>query len=447
MAASQISGRGRHRRMTTIEQLNRTILLCRDYVISELADEEICRSFVSTQVLCVSDLRNLSSQSGQTALVTLVSMLSRMGMQVGLAIPDVAILAPQPPMSGASVSEALIASSEALVSGASVRRESEFAPDLIFALGDTKLKRGSAPCWRLSGDEWCGALAIDGIADTVVWTAEWAIGSMVSAALAANEAFKFVMRGLRLRNQADEIFFEASQGCRWSFGSIPVPDHEIDLGYVDLISAGAICQSALYALLRLKVRLSGHIFDDDVTAASNLNRNMLTTIEDVGAGKVQIAAQRCGTRLQLDPIPSRFLDRDFDTGLAGRVLVGVDDIPSRWEIQRHAPGWLGISGTSHFNISSSAHTPETACSGCLHPVDDTAGANPIPTVSFVSFWAGLAMAVRLLREALGHPYSADRQHLWLTPLRMDLAHAAMWYPVAAYKDCPVHCQASRGVNR
>src|SRR5712692_2637868 len=101
--------------MSALEELNRTILLCRDYLAEELTDEEICRAFQSLQVLCVSDLRNVSSHSGQTALVTLLSLLGRMGMQVGLAIPYVAILSPQPPLSGSSLLKALTASSETLV--------------------------------------------------------------------------------------------------------------------------------------------------------------------------------------------------------------------------------------------------------------------------------------------------------------------------------------------
>src|SRR5258707_26011 len=87
-----------------------------------------------------------------------------------------------------------------------------------------------------------------------------------------------------------------------------------------------------------------------------------------------------------------------------------------------------------------------SCSGCLHPIDDEAGTRPIPTVSYVSFWAGLAMAVRLVREAIGHPYPRGRQQLWLTPLRMEEPHAAIWSPVAARRDCPVQCMASQSLR-
>ena len=48
----------------------------------------------------------------------------------------------------------------------------------------------------------------------------------------------------------------------------------------------------------------------------------------------------------------------------------------------------------------------------------------------------------LVREALGSPYARNRQHLWLTPLRMDQPHAAMWFPVARHRNCPVPCADS-----
>jgi hypothetical protein len=434
--------------MTAIEELNRTILLCRDYVADALSDEEICRCLQSVRVLCVSDKHSLASHSGQTALVTLVSLLSRMGMQVGLTIPDVRMLSMQAPMSGSHLRTALIASSERLITGATVGAGSDMTPDLVFVLGDTEIDTGQRPLWRLTGSDWEGSLAMDESAASRVWSTTRPVGAMVSAALAADEAFKFAMRRLPLRNKGDRIFFEQSISCGWDFGPAPTPSAELDLGEVDVVSAGAICQAALYALVRFPhLRMRGRVFDDDVTGSTNLNRNMMTLATDVGRSKVQVVAHNCGgTGLRLVAVPRRFAGKDCEGGFRHRVMVGVDDIPSRWEVQRQARGWVGVSGTSHFNISSSAHSPSAPCCGCLHPVDD-AGTNLVPTISFISFWAGLAMAVRLVREVVGGAYPPERQHLWLSPLRMDFPHAAVWSPVAPREDCPVKCSAARAIGR
>jgi hypothetical protein len=237
------------------------------------------------------------------------------------------------------------------------------------------------------------------------------------------------------------VFFEPSPDSNWDFGSIPIPTGKLDLGEVDIVSAGAISQAALYVLLRLpQLRMAGRIFDDDTTSPTNFNRNMLTLVGDAGLEKVRLVVDRCSPEFDLTPKCQRFVGPEAGQ-MAPYVLVGVDDIPTRWQVQRSTPGLLVVSGTSHFSISSSCHGPGEPCTGCQHPVDDLAGPSVIPTVSFISFWAGLAMAVRLIRRTVGASYGPDRQHLWITPLRMDQRHAAVWSPVATRRDCPVQCLA------
>jgi hypothetical protein len=435
--------------MSALEQLNRTILLCRDYVADGLSDQYVCQSFQTLRVLCVADELNLSSHSGQTCLTTLVGLLSRMGMQVTLAIPEIPMVLQQPPLVGKSLRKSLLASSNKLITGAAVRQDSaDHNPDLIFALGDSALENRLSPTWRLSGGDWHGAVAVEGTIPARAWTTHWPVGAMASAALAAGEAFKYVMRRMPLRSNEDRVFFEPSQACNWDFGSVPIPEGILNLGPVDIVSAGAISQAALYALLRLpNLQMTGRIFDDDSTAPSNVNRNMLTVVSDVGSDKVLVVAERCSSNFILTPIPRRFVSGISEAHrMAPHVLVGVDDIPSRWDVQRCTSGTLIVSGTSHFSISSSCHRQGDPCCGCQHPVDDLSGPNTIPTVSFISFWAGLAMAVRLIRHTLGMPYAMNRQHLWMTPLRLDQPHAALWTWVAPRVDCPVRCERSRRIT-
>lgn len=433
--------------MTTVDGLTRTVLLCRDYVSEILSDEDVCRGLQSIRILCVSDLQNLSSYSGQTALVTLVLLLSRMGMQVGLCVPEIEMVGPQPPLKMGSLPATLLALSENLIPGAFVRHSIGFQPDIVFVLGDSEFNSQHL-FWRLNGDAWSGSLKMGKTrTESHAWRGSWTAGSMISAALAANEALKFAVRSLPLRDQTSQVFFEPSRACGLDFGTILLPQKTIDLGYVDVISAGAISQSVLYALLRFPgVRMSGRILDDDITAASNLNRNMLTVKGDIGIPKVQLIANACTGGFQLQPIKTRFTNADPQIGeLASLVVIGVDHIPSRWEVQRLSSGWLAVGGTSHFSVSSSDHCSPGPCCGCLHSVDDVTGGDIIPTISFVSFWAGLVTAVRLLRKCVGQPYGRERQHLWLTPLRLDQPRAAMWLPVAPARNCPVRCSASRAM--
>lgn len=447
MGGDGVGDRSGNSGMSALQYLSRTVLLCRDYVHDCLSDEEISHRFQSMQVLCVSDLHNLSSHAGQVAIVTLVSLLSRMGMQVRLSLPDASLLLAQPPLLGTSISELLVGSSRKLAPSATVIQDDGSPPDLAFALGDSEVGNGRVLCWRLSGDDWTGSLSLNREGEPNSFACEWPIGSMVSAALAAAEAFKFVIRRMPLRTAAARVFFDVSDSCSFKFDAVPVPKREVDLGDVDIVSAGAISQAALYVLMGLpRVQITARIFDNDVTDASNLNRNMLTLVDDVGLPKVEVAAQRCSPKLHLEAVREHFSGRFLESRiLAPRVLIGVDDIPSRWEVQRQAPGRLAVAGTSHFSVSSSSHRLNEPCCACLHPEDERGGtvAAPTPTVSFVSFWAGLATAVRLIRESLGGRCAPSRQHLWLTPLRMDLPSAAMWMPIVPRRDCPVKCSAAQ----
>ncbi len=432
--------------MTAREALDRTVRLVRDAVPDEVSDDAIVDRFHSFRVRCVADEANVGSHSGQTALVTLVSLLARMGVQVALDVPDIEHIGPQPPLRGTHLRSALVDLGADLVPGAAVTCEPEIPCDLTFALGNTPVASGLAG-WRVSGTAWAGAIREIGTA-AGRWDASWPIGAMTAAALAAPEIFKAAVRFLPLRHA---VWTELSAPClsaTWDFegDGLALPD---ELSVVDIISAGAITQAALFVLFRLPVKFAGRLFDGDMAELSNVNRQMLFRRSDTGP-KVNIVAGVAPPVYGCKPVPERVAPPASSRylPLASHVLVGVDDIPARWEVQRAAEGWLGVGGTTHFEVSTSSHERPQPCAGCLHPpVDHLPADGPIPTVSFVSFWAGLTLAVRFLRHLGGLPYDSRRQHLWLAPLRMDEQNARLWRPVAARPDCPVSCGASRQLLR
>jgi hypothetical protein len=292
--------------MNAADQLNRSILLCRDHVSASLTDEEIAHRFQSTRVLLVSNRENVSSHSGQTAVMTLISLLLRMGVQVDLTLPEADLLHEQPPFGKGRLRALALGLSNQLISGAAVRASGDVRPDVIFALGDTPLPHGMRADWRLLGGEWHGELISNEKRSGARWTVEWPLGAMISAALAAGEVFKHVMRGFPFRCNGDREYFENSQNSGWDFGDIPIP-RCVDLGSVDIISAGAISQAALFVLTRLPgIQIKGRIFDDDVTGLSNLNRNMLTLVGKQGETRfaplwLKILVRTLGRAIQCEP--------------------------------------------------------------------------------------------------------------------------------------------------
>jgi len=357
-----------------------------------------------------------------------------MGIQVDLQMPSVQFDEPQPPLRGNELRGSLIDLGNDLIPGSYVTLGG-LAPNLVICLGEAR-ESSLSPTWILTGASWMGQLEPPGESRTQQWTGTWPVGAEVAAALAAAEAFKYVLRGLPLKDSYYLRHLAPTLRGRWDFGNIATTA-SIDLGQVGFISAGAITQAALFTLLRLPgVQMRAQTLDDDCVGASNLNRNPLNRRSDIDRAKVDVLSEQSTPNVEV--IGRRTRLTDATQGLPSRLLVGVDEIPARWVAQRQSPSWMGVSGTSHFEASSSEHRRGLPCAGCLHPRDDPA-TGPVPTVSFVSLWAGLALAVRLIRSVLQLPYGPEQQHLWLTPLRTE--DIGSWSRVAARRDCPVGCGA------
>ena len=120
-----------------------------------------------------------------------------------------------------------------------------------------------------------------------------------------------------------------------------------------------------------------------------------------------------------------------------RIAVGVDDIPTRWAVQRTWPDWLVVGATTHWSSMASFHEKSLGCAQCLHP-DDDPGNTPIPTVACVSFFSGLLAFAYLARHVAGDPIPGTEQQVFLTPFRPDNQYIA---PVPVRVGCPT-CAAT-----
>lgn len=123
------------------------------------------------------------------------------------------------------------------------------------------------------------------------------------------------------------------------------------------------------------------------------------------------------------------------------MLIGTDDIPSRWLVKEQRPRWLGVGATAHFHTVTSEHSSEQPCAGCLHPEDDDVTA-PIPTISFTSYWAGLSLAALLLNHLAGAKLVAARQTIEIATLQVGGRRGMWWHPVHRSRRCPVRCHLS-----
>jgi hypothetical protein len=272
-------------------------------------------------------------------------------------------------------------------------------------------------------------------------SAKWPAGALAAAVTAAAEAFKLALIKLQdfaqNRSRLDAYTEPVRPGLELHLAPEDTPTIS-DLGDVDFISAGAINNAALYCLSRFPaVRGVGRVIEHDDNGITNLNRNATQRRSQIDRPKAETVIEDLPKALKLVPVKLRY-DRETmgQIGeLAATTVVGVDDIPTRWLVQSANPAWLVIGGTTHWSAMASHHQAGLPCAGCLHPRDEEMR-DPIPTVAFVSFWAGLLVATRLLWHRSRRPIPARAQQIWISPFRPE-PNEVYLAPVQARGDCPV----------
>ncbi len=410
----------------------------RDEISDQLSDGALLEALTETSVVLVADERNLTTHSAQTAYITAAIILARSGHRVTLAAPNVELLRSQPPLEPGRLVDQLVAIAPNILPGMSFTSQYAERYDVALLFGDAAWHGEAIHRTRLNATSWQARMTSTEVGEP--WRAgDWPIGAMGAATLGAAEAFKSAMRRLAFAALDPAVFIQLFY---------PTTDVSVDLappntaeissvGNIDLISGGAINNSVLYALLRLpNVAGAGRIIEYDIIDLTNLNRCMLFLFSKLELAKADVLSCFAPKTFPILPVVSRFEPKVYARlgRLSDAVIVGVDDIKARWEVQRGWPKWLGIGATTHFNSMASFHADETPCAGCLHPKDDPTEA-PIPTVAFVSFWAGLWLTSLYLRHLAADDYTQE-QHLYYSGLRPE----NVWKgPIQRRSDCPVGC--------
>jgi len=420
--------------------LDRTMRLMRDDLIADVEDSTLISALTGTDVVLVGDLPNLSSHAAQCAYITAALLMARSGHTVYLVAPDVPLLGSQPPLTGKRLVSAL------MEIGSDLLPCVEFSADmprgnagLAVIFGDSPSKCRARRAIGVNAGAWHARL---GRANQMGRWAEdaWPCGAMAAGALASVEALKVAMSGLRhLAKDAvlfDELF--AFTDCVNLELAPPDSPPLADLGAFDCVSGGAIINATLYVLSRLPgVSGRARIVEPEVGDLSNLNRYSLMRRSAVGQLKAQVLQHLLPPGLEVQAIEKRYEGALLSElgAFSPRVLVGVDDIPTRWKVQEQGPRWLGIGATTHWAAMASYHERGLGCARCLHPRDDPATA-PIPTIAFVSFFAGLKLASYFVRASAGERIRMTEQYMYLSPLRPEYIWRS---PVAVRHDCLV-CQ-------
>jgi hypothetical protein len=428
----------------TREALDRTLRLMRDHVGDAASDDDLLDALTGTTVVVAGDRANLSSMEGQQALMTTMALAARSGARVFVDAPNVPIVGVAPPFVGDLLVDAVLDLGTDLIPGVGCfAGRPDAIADLAVVIGDTPWREHARRVVQLEAGVWTGHIASHGGGARLAPTGS-PFGALTAAALAAGEAYKAALARLRPHARHSDAFddlFAPTVEATIALAPDGTPPPTGRLGRIDLVSGGAITQSLLYTLARIPgVAGGGRVIEPETSDLTNLNRYLLLRRSRCGTRKVDDLAALDLGGIALEGLPLRYEEGTLGAigPLAGTVLVGVDHIPTRWLVQRSQPRWLGIGATSHYAAMASHHEAGTGCAQCLHPHDEP-DAGPIPTVAFVSFWAGLWLASLATRHGDGERLSRTMQSVYMTSLRAESPEATWRAPVPPRPECPIGC--------
>jgi hypothetical protein len=433
--------------MSTQLALSRTTRLINQAYFDGVADEAaITRGLLATTVRLVADEANMVSRSGQAALVSAFQLIARMGIGIELIAPNIPLVTEMPPLNRPTLRAALLDLGQDLIPGAAIRESAGHA-DATFVFGDTPCTDPDA-IYITATNLRC-LLTRERVRGAVRLTQDRPIGALAAAAAAA---------AIALDTALGQI--ERATGTSRSTRPRPSPGPPVDidlaelfpslpsglaaLGEVDTISAGAITNALVSTLLWLPDTAAElRVLDDDSGELSNVNRNMQQRASDDGKPKIEILARSSTNRLKITGINARFpeTNRERILPLAERVAVGVDHIPARWWIQQEWPTNLYIGATTNHEAIVTMHHPGEPCAGCAHPhplmlADDQF----VPTIAFVSFWAGLLQTCAMIEEITQR---RPARRITVYPHGLGEKH---WYRVVELPtgaQCAIGCPVSR----
>lgn len=416
------------------DALDRTLLLMRDDLVPAMNDTHLVAALMGARVALVASAADLQTHSAQCAFVTAALSMARSAQGIILIAPNVVLVGAQPPLSERRLIDALVEIGHDLLPGFafSTALPSD-SVDLAVVFGGSSVRVPARQSVYVNATAWATEVRPAELASP--WKGDdWPIGGIVAGTLAAAEAFKCSMRTLRNfakdHGMFDQLYAPANH---LDFVMAPAgTPRTVDVGTFDLISGGAISHGLLYTIARVpQVRGNGRVVDEERLDLPNINRYALMRRSDLGTLKTHQLSRLVAPDISLLPVPTRYVGNGIQgERLRSRVLVGVDDIPTRWRAQEEAPQWLGVGATTHWSAMASYHVRGLGCAQCLHPRDEL-GVGRIPTVPFVSLLAGIHLACYFLGDLAGR-LAANDQYVYGTPLRPE----SLWRsPVARRPIC------------
>ena len=287
---------------------------------------------------------------------------------------------------------------------------------------------GRSHSWQLATNCWTAYMG----GDTVPWSdvcnpaAAYFVGCMIGGEVLRAWARGTAQEGL---GRTGPSFASRTRPASDRWVNLWAPDTNLpgpqpdasSLPAIDWVGAGAVNQATLAVIAATPGwEPAGSVTDPKLLDLPDLNRSLLSFLEDVHKPKARVAAKEAAEG-HLSSIRDRY-PRKHNSETAPWIVAGTDDVRVRSEIQRLWPRRLVVTATEGVFGYVAWHAPERAdipCAGC-GPTDDLDPEDRIPTSAPTSTATGVIAASTLLRLASGQnaPSRTD-----ILTLRLDTTNA------------------------
>jgi hypothetical protein len=363
-----------------------------------------------------------SRYDGQVALITAVSLFSRMTPSVFLDVPVIQVV-PGLPWRGLSLRDVAMEIMKYADPFAPFDCRAEMSGDYIVRLSSTgknRIVHGSG--WNI----------YTGYGDSPILNSNDLnpVGPALSVIIEAGNIFFHTFNA-----PLESHLFNA---LHWSNGMLPVeegilPKH-IDFGTIWTVGTGSVGTSALYYLALISKTINLTLFDMDRVKVENMDRSPMFGASDLGEYKVKVTEAFLGNMgiKDISVVEKALHESDLfvnrSQGVPDIFISAANELNVRSTIETSFPP-LQIYGTTGKNWQASMvrHIPLVdPCSCCLFPDNihaDTACATSKAEVDsgeqidaalpFLSFAAGIMTASELLKTNLpGYPFTENRAFLY-----------------------------------
>jgi molybdopterin/thiamine biosynthesis adenylyltransferase len=422
--------------VTHYEALSRTtLLLNREFFSGEASEPAIADALLATTVRMEADEASVSCRAGQTALITGFLLTARLGIGIELFAPDVPVIDVAAPLRVPRLVDALVEVGRDLVPGPRVRTVAGDV-DEAFAFGHSAIRTAV----HVAATDFTAELLRGHAASSA---GEMPFGGFAAGAAIAAIALEAALPRIEAATGLSARRLRPTPGppVRIDLGDAfpELAELSLDVGEVDVISGGAITHALLFCLLRVPaLRAQLRVVDAERADLSNVNRYALLRASENGRLKTEQLERASGDSIRIVGVPRLFTDdtRETIVPLADVVLVGVDDVEARWWVQQEQPAWLAVGATGNHLAQLTTHVPDEPCAACIHSVP--LPRQTIPTISFISFWAGLLQACALVSGM-----RRRSSNVLVYPFALGGPSAISTFQLMANSACPLACAAAR----